>query len=250
MSTSIISGLIGFVIAAFIFTVFWFKRLKRPEPLKEIDIYSTIEKFRSVGELVVFKIVTKEIITASDHWFGEIGKKYFRWLASNKKMAMIFQFDIDFKFNLHSPEFNIESTGEGSYRLRMPKCLYEPHIKDISFYDEQGAKLLPWLLPHLLTNALSDGLNEETKNRLIAEAKTQASQMAHELVKKIQSEVQKSAIQTLEVLARGFGARQITVDFSDASPVQTDVNYLPLGKSIEGKNPPLLMEKDSLSYSP
>ena len=37
------------------------------------------------------------------------------------------------------------------------------------------------------------GFNEETKNRLISEAKNQASKMAHELVEKMQSEVQKSA---------------------------------------------------------
>ena len=109
----------------------------------------------------------------------------------------------------------------------MPKCLYESHINDISFYDEQGAKFLPWLLPHLITKALSDGFSEATKNRLIAEAKNQASKMADGLVKQMQSEVQKSAVQTLEVLAKGFGAKQITVDFSDAQLIQTEVNYMP-----------------------
>lgn len=143
---------------------------------------------------------------------------------------MIFQFEIDFKYNLHSPDFIIEAIGENNYRLKMPKCLYESNIKDIKIYDEQGAKLLPWLLPHLITNALSDGFNEDTKNQLISEAKNQASHMAHELVLKIQSEVHKSAIQTLEILAKGFGADHIKVDFSDAELVQTEVNYLPLEK--------------------
>ena len=227
MGTVIISGLAGFFVAGLLFIVIWFKRLKRPKNLKDIEIYSTVEKFRAVGELVVFKIVTKEIITASDHWFGETGKKYFKWLASNKKMAMIFQFDIDFKYNLHSPDFIIESTGEDAFRLKMPKCLYESHIKDISFYDEQGAKFLPWLLPQLITNALSGGFNEATKNRLITEAKNQASKMADGLVKQMQSEVQKSAVQTLEVLAKSFGAKRITVDFSDAALIQTEVDYTP-----------------------
>ena len=227
METVIISGLAGFLLAILLFVVFWFKRLKRPKTINDFEIYSTAEKFRAVGELVVFKIVTKEIITASDHWFGETGKKYFQWLASNKKMAMIFQFDIDFKYNLHSPDFVIEPTGDDTFRLKMPKCLYESHIKDISFYDEQGAKFLPWLLPHLITKALSDGFNEATKNRLIAEAKNQASKMADGLVKQMQSEVQKSAVQTLEVLAKSFGAKQITVDFSDAELIQTEVNYMP-----------------------
>jgi hypothetical protein len=131
------------------------------------------------------------------------------------------------KLNQYRPEFVVESIGENSYRLKMPKCLYESHIKDIKIYDEQGSKLLPWLLPHLITNALSDGFNEETKNKLITEAKNQASHMAHDLVLKIQSEVQKSAIQTLEVLAKGFGADNIKVDFSDADLIQTDVKYLP-----------------------
>ncbi|MFC1869172.1 DUF4230 domain-containing protein [Thermodesulfobacteriota bacterium] len=230
MGTIIFSGLTGFALAVILFIALWFKKLKRPLKVKEFDTYSTVEKFRSVGELVVFKMVTKEIITASDHWFGETGKKYFQWLASNKKMAMIFQFDIDFKYNLHSPDFSIEPMGEDKYRLKMPKCLYESHIKDISFYDEQAAKFLPWLLPHLITKALSDGFSEETKNRLISEAKNQTSQMAHELVKKMQSEVQKSASQTLEVLGKSFGAKQLTVDFSDAELIQTEVNYIPAKK--------------------
>ncbi|GAB6888505.1 hypothetical protein JCM13304A_20040 [Desulfothermus okinawensis JCM 13304] len=33
--------------------------------------------------------------------------------------------------------------------------------------------MLSWLLPELLSNAFSNGLNEETKNRLVAEAKKQ-----------------------------------------------------------------------------
>ncbi|HOP48231.1 MAG TPA: DUF4230 domain-containing protein [Desulfobacteraceae bacterium] len=231
---SFISGLSGFVLAAIIFAVLWFKKLRKSPPKMSFDIYSTIDKFRSVGELVVFKIITKEIITASDHWFGETGKKYFRWLASNKKMAMIFQFEIDFKYNLHSPDFVIENIGENNYRLKMPQCLYESNIKDIKIYDEQGAKLLPWLLPHLITDALSDGFTEDTKNQLISEAKSQASHMAHDLVSKIQSEVHKSAIQTLEVLAKGFGAERIKVEFSDAELVQTEVKYLSLDKK-EGK---------------
>jgi hypothetical protein len=230
MGSIIISGLIGFVLAALIFILLWFKILKSSERTVAFNLYSTVEKFRSVGELVVFKMVTKEIITASDHWFGETGKKYFQWLASNKKMAMIFQFDIDFKYNLHSPDFIIEPIDNDNYRLKMPKCLYESYIKDISFYDEQVSKFLPWLLPDLIAKALSDGFNEDTKNRLIAEAKNQATQMAHELAKKMQSEVQKSTVQTLEVLAKSFGAKNITVDFSDAELIQTEVNYMPLRK--------------------
>jgi len=225
VETALISGIVGFGLCAGIFFILWITKLRKPRKPSRIDVISTVEKFKSVGELVVFKVFTKEIITTSDHWFGEMGKKYFRWLASEKKMAMIFEFDIDFKYDLHSPDFVVEPRGIDSYLLKMPKCLYESHIKNISFYDEQRARLLPWLLPDLLSKAFSDSFSEDTKNRLVAEAKNQASRMANELVKRMQSEVQKSARQTLELLARGFGAEEITITFSDVEPLQAEVNY-------------------------
>ena len=239
METAIVSGIVGFALCTGIFVVLWVTRLRRPRKPGKIEVISTVERFKSVGELVVFKVFTKEIITTSDHWFGETGKKYFRWLASEKKMAMIFEFDIDFKYDLHSPDFIIEPREPDTYLLKMPKCLYESHIKDISFYDEQRARLLPWLLPDLLSKAFTDNFGEEAKNRLVAEAKDQASQMANELVKRMQSEVQKSARQTLGVLAKGFGAREITVSFSDVEPLQAGVNYQPRagngkGDKVEG----------------
>lgn len=233
MEKVIISGIVGFALCAGVFLFIWITWLKNTKKPGKVDVVSTVERFKSVGELVVFKVFTKEIITTSDHWFGETGKKYFRWLASEKKMAMIFEFDIDFKYDLQSPDFVVEPLEIESYLLKMPKCLYESHIKNISFYDEQRSKFLPWLLPDLLSNAFSDSFSEETKNRLVAEAANQASQMANKLVKRMQSEVQKSARQTLEVLAKGFGARDITISFSDMQPLQAGVNYDQSGQGIE-----------------
>ena len=54
-------------------------------------IYAFVENMKSVGELVVFKAFTKEIVTTADNWLGEVGKKYLTWLMSNMKMAMILQ---------------------------------------------------------------------------------------------------------------------------------------------------------------
>ncbi|MFC1739314.1 DUF4230 domain-containing protein [Planctomycetota bacterium] len=219
IAIGIMVGLIGAVV---VFMVFRFRR-KHNLPTKP-SIYTSIEDLRSVGELVVFKIVTKEIVTTAEHWFGEFGKKYFLWLASTKKMAMIFEFEISFRYNLQSSEFVIEAENEGHYRLIMPKCLYETSIRDISFYDEQNAKLLPWLLPDLVNRAFGPGFNEADKNRLMEEAKQQAVQMAKEFTEKMQSEVQKSATQTLEAIGKAFGAEVVTLDFSEAQLVQTKID--------------------------
>ena len=106
----------------------------------------------------------------------------------------------------------------------MPQCLYEVHIRDINFYDEQSAKLLPWLLPGLLTKAFGSGSTEEDKNRLKEEAKQQAAQMAEQLVRKMRSEVQNSARKTVEALAKKFGADQVTFDFTQADLIRSKVD--------------------------
>ncbi len=223
MPITFVSGLIGFGIAVIIFILFWVLRLKFRLPGREIRIYASLEELRSVGELVVFKVITKEIVTTSRHWLGEMGKKYFQWLVSTKKMAMIFEFDIDFRYDLRSPDFLIEELEEKSFRLRMPSCFYEVHIRNISFYDEQNSRLLPWLLPDLLNRAFGSGFGEEDKNLLLEEAKFQATDMAENLVRKMRSEVQNSARQTLETLSKSFGAERVLVDFSDSKLLQSKI---------------------------
>ncbi len=199
------------------------KRGKTSGPRGDVHIHPSIEQLRSVGELVVFKMITKEIVTAADHWFGQWGKRYFTWLLSEKKMAMIFEFEIDFRYDLRSRDFVIEQTGEGEYRLGMPKCFYDIHIRDVSFYDEQSSKLLPWLIPDLLNRAFGPGFSESDKNMLKEEAKQQAAHIAGDFVDKLRSEVQGSARQTLETLGKALGAESVTVDFSGSELIQTKV---------------------------
>lgn len=204
-------------------------RLKKRDTSKQnkpsTDIYTSIENMRSVGELSVFKVITKEIVTTKDHWAGRFGKKYLEWLTSSKKMAMIFEFDIDFRYDLRDPAMKILDEGDGRFRIRMPRCLYEIHIRDINFYDEQRARLLPWLFPELLTSVFGSGFNEEDRNRLKEEAKQKAFELAKNLVHTLRSEVQNSARQTIEALGKGFSAEKVAVEFEDAEPIHMKVSY-------------------------
>jgi len=227
MERIMIGAILGFSIAAVLVLIWWRRNKKKKGQRLKSHIYVSIEDLRSVGELVVFKIVTKEIVTAAEHWFGEWGKKYLHWLASTKKMAMIFEFGIDFRYNLRSSDFVIQAEGNRNYRLKMPKCFYDISVRDISFYDEQNAKLLPWLLPDLLNRAFGPGFDESDKNRLIEEAKQQAGQMAKTFAQKMESEVQNSATQTLRALAKGFGAEDVTVDFSESELIAIKVESAP-----------------------
>ena len=189
-------------------------RRKRPKKKEEPLVFSSIEQLKAIGQLSVYKVMTKEIVTETDHTWGEFGDRYLSWMLSGKKMAMIFEFEIDFRYNLQSSQFTIDEESEGAFRIGMPPCEHEVHIRDIRFYDEQGSKLLPWLLPDLLNGFLSGGFSEEDKNRLVDAAKGHAERQALELIENVQSEVRKSAKTTLESISRAFGAQQVEFDFA------------------------------------
>jgi len=182
-----------------------------PSTSRETSVLSCIEGLKAIGQLSVFRAFTKEIVTESDHSWGEIGKKYFTWIMSGKKMAMIFEFVIDFRYDLRSPDFQILES-EGGYLLRMPVCQHEVQIKDIQFYDEQKGKLVPWLLGDV-TAAFGGGFSEKDRNRLKDEARLAAQAQAQSLIANLGSEVEISAKQTLQALARGFGVENVRFEF-------------------------------------
>lgn len=181
----------------------------------ETRAFLSVEELRAIGVLSVFKAVTKEIVTASDHSLGALGKRYLEWLVSSKKMAMIFEFDIDFQYDLRHPAFRIDSLGEGAYALTLPPCENVVNVRGITFYDEQGGKLLPILLPDVVNRLLGGGFSEDDRNRLMEEARAQAAGFADRLARRLSGEVRASARQTLEMIAKGFGANRVEVRFSD-----------------------------------
>ena len=216
--------LMGMVVALVVAGGLWlWLKLKKNKPAQEIRIFSTIERLRAIGQLSVYKVMTKEIVTETDHTWGEFGSRYLSWVLSNKKMAMIFEFEIDFRYNLQSPLFEIAETGGSVYTITMPPCDYEVHIRDIRFYDEQGAKFLPWLIGDLTKGFLGGGFSEEDKNKLVAAAKGHAGKQALELIDSIQSDVQKSAKSTLESISRAFGAENVDFTFSTQKATEVEV---------------------------
>jgi Protein of unknown function (DUF4230) len=179
--------------------------------------HTSLEGMRAVGELSVFKVVTKEIVTETDYSFGEFGRKYLRWAFSQKKLAMIFEFQIDFRYDLRSSQFSITTTDSAAGRvaqLNLPPVRAEISVRSLRFYDEQRSKFMPWLLPDLLNGAFGPGFSEEDKNRLLEGAASHAHSHAHALIEQLRPEVEASARATLIPLAQALGVTNAHIAFS------------------------------------
>lgn len=196
---------------------YFFARRTAYARANETHLHSSLEGMRAVGELSVFKAITKEIVTETDYSFGDFGRKYLRWAFSQKKLAMIFEFQIDFRYDLRSPEFAIESSTTVSGRvttLKLPPVRAEISVRSLRFYDEQRSKFLPWLLPDLLNGAFGPGFSEDDKNRLLEGAAAHAQSHAHALIEQLRPEVEASARATLLPMAHALGVKNAALTFS------------------------------------
>lgn len=224
MEWSTVVGLIVLALIAFLAVraiVAW----RRPAT-PTVSVHGTIEGMRAIGELSVYRVYTKEIVTQTDHSWGDIGSRYLSWLLTRKKMVMIFEFEIEFRFDLRDPAFRIEESPIGSrrYVFRMPPANHRVHIRDISVYDEQKARVLPWLLPDLLNGFIAGTFNEQDKNKLIAAAREHAESRARERIESLREDLRTSAEATLKPVASALGARDVRFEFDVSAPAAVVVD--------------------------
>ena len=130
------------------------KALKEAQKPAATSITTDIEQIKSIGELSVFQVYSKEIVTKTDHAFGNFGKEYLRWLVSEKKLSMIFEFEINFIYDLTSPKLEITQIANSKFKVKMPPCKYKFSIANMKFYDEKNGKFIPFLLPDSLNGFL------------------------------------------------------------------------------------------------
>ena len=185
---------------------------------------SFITSMKAVGELNVFRIMTKEVITASDHWLGEFGQKYLKWLLSSQRITLVIEFDVDFRYDLNDPAFDISPRGDNSFLVTMPPCRHEVLIRDMRIHSEDKTELLPWLMPELVGRVFTGGFSVEAKNKLINETRVQASRFASDLVRRTTAEAQRSATLTLSMLAQGLGARRVDFNFTPSGEFHPQVD--------------------------
>ena len=220
----LIGSAIGFVLGF----IWYQKKNKTKSNQVKFNVGSYLTR---IGELRVYRAYMKEIVTSVDHVWGEIGKKYFSWMLSEKKLAMVFEFEVDFVYNLFSKDFKVEQNQSG-LSVTMPRCKYDVKIKDFYFYDEQGTRLK--ILPEFLSSIFDGGVSEDEKNELVKMAIQQVEEIAKKVAKNIQSDVDKTTRATINNLIMGFNEHIDSFQFNEKNISNEQVHI---------ENPGLLEEK-------
>jgi hypothetical protein len=222
--TGIVAGLLVCLVAWITWRLARRGKGKTKTPARAVTHESFITSMKAVGELNVFRIMTKEVISASDHWLGEFGQKYLNWLLSSQRITLVIEFDVDFRYDLNDPGFAIQPQGEDGYLVTMPPCRHEVLIRDMRIHSEDKTELLPWLMPELIGRVFTGGFSVEAKNKLISETRVQTSRLANDLVKRTTGEAQRSATMTLNMLAQGLGAQRVDFQFAPAGEFRPEVD--------------------------
>ena len=256
MDLSTLLGLLIFLVVGFGGGWLWQARRAPPAP-REVVVRGSIDELRAIGELSVFKAVSKDLITHSDDTFGDFGRKYLSWAFTRKKLAMVFEFEMDFRYDLHSDLFRIEAvrslTDVGPHAgqpgtpavavIDMPPCKIDVSLKDLSFYDEQRSRFLPWLLPDLVQGFFDGRFSEEDKNQLIAAAKAHAMTQAQQLAERYRAQVERSAHATLATLVRPLGYPMVQVRFAARQELSTEVEMPGLNAPAAAASQPLSSQR-------
>ena len=224
----LIGVLIGSVIGFLLGFIWYQKKNKTKSNPVKFNVGSYLTR---IGELRVYRAYMKEIVTSVDHVWGEIGKKYFSWMLSEKKLAMVFEFEVDFVYNLFSKDFKVEQN-QGGLTVKMPRCKYDVKIKDFYFYDEQGTRLK--ILPEFLSSIFDGGVSEDEKNELVKMAIQQVEEIAKQVAKNIQTDVDKTTRVTINNLIMGFNEHIDSFKFNEKNISDEQVHI---------ENPGLLEEK-------
>jgi len=227
--------LVGLGVALLLMLTWRLARRGRGKSRKPVPptIESFVTSMRAVGELSVFRIMTKEVITASEHWFGKFGKKYLNWLLSEQRITLVMEFDVDFRYDLTDPACRLTPTGPDSCLIVLPPCRHEVFLRDMRIHSEDKPELLPWLMPDLVGRFFTGGFSVDAKNQLIDETRQESRRFAADLVRKVEAEAQASAVRTLQTLTQGLGYPDVAFEFTPSPEFKATVDSSQLEQRLQ-----------------
>jgi hypothetical protein len=162
-----------------------------------------------VGELVVLRVNWAAPAVGADHVFGEVGRRFLRWLWSENKTIMIFRFEIRFKFDLRDPSsVRLAAPTPETLEVRLGRPAHDISLSEVRFYHTEKGQLLDWLLPRAL-NIFTSEMEDSTRQQILDAAKENARKEAEELASKLAADAVESAKTTLTALGRSAGFSEV-----------------------------------------
>jgi hypothetical protein len=179
---------------------------------------SAIEGLRRVGELVVLRAYWTIPAVGVDHIFGDMGRKFLKWLWSENKTIMIFRFEIRFKYNLRdSNAVRIAPGGPGILDIGLGDPGHEISLSEVRFFHTEKGQLLDWLLPRAI-NVFQSDMEDATRQRILETAQESARREAEDHARELAPEARISAHSILVALGRSAGFQEVRIHSVDAMP--------------------------------
>jgi len=184
---------------------------------------SGIEGLRRVGELVVLRAHWSIPSIGEYHIFGDVGRKFLRWLWSQNKTIMIFRFEIRFKYNLQDAQsVQLAPGAPGVLEVRLGKPTHEINLADVRFYHTEKGQLLDWLLPRAI-NIFQSDMDDQTRQKILEAAQESAKQEAIKHADQLRPDARLSAEAILTALGRSAGFADVRI-MSFEAPVAASTN--------------------------
>lgn len=194
-ATIIVSLVLILLIARVLVTM---KGFRRPY----MESVGVIDRLKEIGELVALSAFYKDITVAKD----EDGK-----LTAGKKMALISEFDLEYRYDLRSA---VIADQQGVLHIRMPECTTKVNTGNIMIYDEQKGRLLG--LP-------VSGFSTGDRNRLVKQARDNAVDIAKKKTEDLLGKIERSAEHTLKAFLAGCGVKDVSIEFTRSSATLTNM---------------------------
>ena len=165
-----------------------------------------VDRIRELGDLVALTAFYKDIATKKSN------NKLWD-LLGGKKMAVISEFDLEYRYDLHKADIRINNS---KVTVKMPICSTKVSTGDIEIYDEQTPMILGIPIP--LTNFSIDD-----RNALIAGARESATDTAQKKTDELLPKIEKSARDTLTTLLEASSVENIEIEFTHSTEFEQEL---------------------------
>lgn len=190
----------GVASGATLLLVFFLWVLSRRRRNVSLEVHSSLERIREMGELTAMTAYIKEVVTMKTGQSNPI--------STTGKIILICAFDIEFRYDLR--RMKITRDNSGAVTIILPPHFVKSIPKKTEFYDERKAAYF---------GVWPKDFDVDERNKLLNEASAEAVRQAAVLQGDLQEKVRGSAKATLTALAHAFGTPEVNFSFEDSASV-------------------------------